>query len=106
MRNLNFNLKAFAAAMLALVLPPATHAQAAPAAPAAAQLLQADQVVVIEDDGVRIEETRRRGQVVQVQVQSKLGNTRSYGIVVKPSTEPASQQRGVSGRSAWQVLSF
>ena len=64
-----------------------------------------EQVAVIDDDGARIEETRRRGQVVHVQVQSKLGNTRSYGIGVKPSAEPASQ-RGVSGRAAWHLFSF
>lgn len=65
-----------------------------------------EQLTVIEDDGARIEETRRRGQVVRVQVQSKVGNTRSYDIVVKPSAEPASQQRGAAGRSAWQLFSF
>ena len=62
--------------------------------------------MVIEDDGVRIEETRRRGQVVRVQVQSKVANSRGYDIVVKPSAEPASQQRGNAGRSAWHLLSF
>jgi hypothetical protein len=65
-----------------------------------------DQVTVIEDDNARIEETRRRGQVVRVQVQSKVGQAPSYDIIVKPGLEPASQQRGAAGRSAWQVLSF
>ena len=85
----------------------AAQAQGLTAGPAAARtLLLADQVVVIEDDGARIEETRRRGQVVRVRVQSKLGNARSYDIVLRPGTEPASQQRGVAGRSAWHVFSF
>ncbi len=66
---------------------------------------QAEQVAVIEDDGARIEETRRRGQVVHVLVQSKVGPARSYDIAVKPSAEPASQ-RGVSGRAAWHLFSF
>ena len=65
-----------------------------------------EQLTVIEDDNARIEETRRRGQVVRVQVQSKVGQVRSYEIVFKPGAEPASQQRGAAGRSAWQVLSF
>ena len=43
---------------------------------------------------------------MRVQVQSKVGNARSYDIVLKPSAEPASQQRGSAGRSAWQLFSF
>ena len=109
MHHLNFSIlaSASAAALAAMSLITAAQAQAVTAGPAAAKaLLLADQVVVIEDDGARIEETRRRGQVVRVQVQSKLVNARSYDIVLKPSTEPASQQRGAAGRSAWHVFSF
>lgn len=100
---------------LALALPCWAAAQPlapvqAPAAAAASSTAPRsplpEQVTVIEDDNARIEETRRRGQVVRVQVQSKVGQVRSYDIVVKPGPEPASQQRGTAGRSAWQVLSF
>jgi len=77
-----------------------------PASSAAPRLPLPEQVTVIEDDNARIEETRRRGQVVRVQVQSKVGQVRSYEIIVKPGADPASQQRGAAGRSAWQVLSF
>ena len=94
----------------ALAWPGGAHAQALPAGPTAAAVAPRsplpEQVVVIEDEGARIEETRRRGQVVHVQVQSKLSGARSYGITLKPSAEPASQQRGTAGRSAWQVLRF
>ncbi len=93
-----------------LALHGTAQAQALPAGPTAAAAAPRgplpEQVVVIEDEGARIEETRRRGQVVQVQVQSKVGGARSYNIPLKPSAEPASQQRGTAGRSAWQVLSF
>ncbi len=112
-------LRLWAAVALALTGPLAAHAQSAPqdgpvspratsarAAAEAPRLPLPDQVTVIEDEGARIEETRRRGQVVRVQVQSKVGNTRSYDIVVKPGAEPASQQRGSAGRSAWQLFSF
>ncbi len=88
-----------AAAPTAAVPAISRTASAAPLVP------KAEQVAVIEDDGARIEETRRRGHVVHVQVQSKLTTTRGYDIPVKPSAEPASQ-RGVSGRSAWQLFSF
>ncbi len=104
MGNLHFNIAPLAA--LALLASPAAQAQLVSTAPAAAKALLADQVVVIEDDGARIEETRRRGQVVRVQVHSKVGPAHSYDIIVKPSAEPASQQRGAAGRSAWQVFSF
>ena len=102
--NLCILASASAAALAAMTLITAAQAQAVPAA--AKALLLADQVVVIEDDGARIEETRRRGQVVRVQVHSKLGNARSYDIVLRPGAEPASQQRGAAGRSAWHVFSF
>ncbi len=98
---------------LALALPCWAVAQPVATAPAVAsatstapRLPLPEQVTVIEDDNARIEETRRRGQVVRVQVQSKVGQVRSYDIVVKPGPEPASQQRGAAGRSAWQILSF
>ena len=106
-----------------LTLPPNANAQTTPSAQGAVAALPAtaavgrstaqaprpplpEQLTVIEDDGARIEETRRRGQVVRVQVHSKVGNAGSYDIVVKPSAEPASQQRGTAGRSAWQLFSF
>ena len=92
---------------LALALPWCAGAQPLAAGSSHAPRLPApEQVTVIEDDNARIEETRRRGQVVRVQVQSKVGHARSYDIVVKPGAEPASPQRGAAGRSAWQVLSF
>jgi hypothetical protein len=44
--------------------------------------------------------------VVRVLVQSKVGQARSYDIVLKPGAEPSAAQRGAAGRSAWQLFSF
>ena len=66
-------------------------------------------VVVIEDDGVRIEEVRdaRRGGAAQrITVQSKLGQVRAYEIMVAPAGRDPSQGRGNAGRHAWSIFSF
>ena len=77
------------------------------AAAAAAASTTADRRV-IEDDGVRIEETRVRGQLSRVTVQSKLGTVRSYEIIVGPGGRDPSQKnaQGASGQRAWSVLNF
>jgi len=61
---------------------------------------------VIEDDGVRIEETRVGGAVRRVTVQSKVGNVRAYEIQVAPAGRDPSQERGNAGRRAWSLFSF
>ena len=102
-------------AQLALALAGAqpAWAQAVPPAPAAAASAAAapaprarDEVVVIEDDGVRIEETRVGGAVRRVTVQSKVGNVRAYEIQVAPAGRDPSQERGNAGRRAWSLFSF
>lgn len=102
-------------ALLALALAGAqpVWAQAQPPAPAAAASAAAaaaprarDEVVVIEDDGVRIEETRVGGAVRRVTVQSKVGNVRAYEIQVAPAGRDPSQERGNAGRRAWSLFSF
>jgi hypothetical protein len=80
-------------------------APAASAAPASAPRVR-DEVVVIEDDGVRIEETRVGGTVRRVTVQSKVGNVRAYEIQVAPAGRDPSQERGNAGRRAWSLFSF
>jgi len=87
-------------------------APAVPAsAPAASTPDSADRRV-IEDDGVRIEETRVRGQLSRVTVQSKLagrtGPVGSYEIIVGPGGRDPSQKnaQGASGQRAWSVLKF
>ena len=84
----------------------AERAAAARAKASSAKASSANTVVVIEDEGARIEETRKRGEVVRVQVQSKLGGAASYEITLRPGRDPSTQTPGSTGRSAWQVLSF
>lgn len=61
---------------------------------------------VIEDDGVRIEELRVRGQPVRITVQSKVAGARAYEIHPGHGGRDASQERGVAGTSGWRLLSF
>ena len=105
----------FRAALLLVALAAVTAAHAAePALPAPASAPSAALAAasadrrVIEDDGVRIEETRVRGQLSRVTVQSKLGAVRSYEIIVGPGGRDPSQKnaQGASGQRAWSVLNF
>lgn len=64
-------------------------------------------VTVIEDDNVRIEETRGRGGVVrQVTVQSKLPGAKPYEVQVAPAGRDPNQDKGSAGRRTWSVLNF
>ena len=81
---------------------------APPSAASAASAAASADRRVIEDDGVRIEETRVRGQLSRVTVQSKLGAVRSYEIIVGPGGRDPSQKnaQGASGQRAWAVSNF
>ena len=61
---------------------------------------------VSEDDGVRIEELRVRGETREILVQSKTGNVRSYQIVPAAAGRDLSQDRRNTGQRVWSVLSF
>jgi len=61
---------------------------------------------VIEDDHVRIEELRVRGQTRRITVQSKVQGAREYEIIVGHGGRDPSQDRGNAGRAAWRVLGF
>jgi hypothetical protein len=61
---------------------------------------------VSEDDGVRIEELRVRGETREITVQSKTGNVRSYQIVPAAAGRDLSQDRRATGQRVWTVLSF
>ena len=63
-------------------------------------------VMVIEDEGVRIEETRVHGSVQRVTVQSKVGGVRPYEVQVAPAGRDPSQERGNAGRRAWSIFDF
>ena len=87
---------------------PSVPVSAPAPAPAAAT---APDKQVIEDDNVRIEETRVRGQLSRITVQNKLGGRlgpNSYEIIVGPGGRDPSQKnaQGASGQRAWSVLSF
>lgn len=88
----------------AAVTPQSTSA-AGPAASAAQKAEPASTVRVIEDDRVRIEETRVRGQVQRVTVRSKLTG-QDYEIIVGPGGRDPSQKNDAGGQRAWSVFRF
>jgi hypothetical protein len=68
------------------------------------------EIIVIEDDAVRIEELRVRGQTQRILVTPKRGAGAAYQIL---TGDPSSSQpqgpnasRGASGQRVWHVLSF
>lgn len=78
---------------------------AAPAAtPAAARA--ATEMNVIEDDNVRIEETRQRGQLARVTVSPKGSTLGSYEINVGARGRDPSQDKSGAGQRVWSVLRF
>lgn len=89
-----------------LPAPPAAAVLPAASAAAPAAAASAAHVRVIEDDNVRIEETRdARGQLQRVTVKSKVGG-KSYEIIVPPGGKDSSQPRGTSGQAAWRLFDF
>jgi|OpeIllAssembly_1097287.scaffolds.fasta_scaffold151737_2 hypothetical protein len=88
-----------------------TAAPVAVAAPAGAASTPARDrltptLTVIEDDGVRIEEKRLRGQPQRITVQSKVGAARPYEIIVGTDGRDPSKDRGAVGQSAWSLFDF
>lgn len=65
---------------------------------------------VVEDEGVRIEELRVRGQLQRIVVQPKKGVLRPYEVLPLEGGRDPSQTRngqpGAAGKRVWQVLSF
>lgn len=80
-----------------------------PAASAARAAAPASGTRVLEDDRVRIEETRVRGQLRHVSVHSKLTGG-SYEIIVGPGgrdpSQNAAQRADGAGQRAWSLLRF
>jgi len=86
----------------------AAQPQPAASAPPAAVKSQ-PHVVVIEDDGARIEEVRdprAGGTARRITVQSKVGNVRAYEIQVAPPGRDPSQERGNAGQRTWSLFNF
>ncbi len=102
-----------AAALGLLALATVCQAQTAPAAvsssasaPVRSTADAAPQLKVVEDDNVRIEETRLRGAPTRIVVHSKLPGVMPYEIQVAPGGRDRSQTRGSAGQSAWTFFSF
>ncbi len=104
-----------------LTLPPGASAQpaAAPARAASASVSASasapaaprasSSVRVIEDDQVRIEETRVRGQIQRITVAPKGspgGTMRPYEINVGAGGRDPSQDKSGAGQRVWSVLRF
>jgi hypothetical protein len=86
---------------------PAAVTPATPAAPAAAASVPAaSSRKVLEDDRVRIEETRMRGQVHNVVVHSKLPGVKSYEVIMPPLGKDPSQNKGAAGKRTWSLFDF
>lgn len=68
------------------------------------------QHTVIEDDGVRVEELRVRGQVRRIVVHTKGERGSTYEIVPADGARDMSpnptNSRGAAGKSLWTVLAF
>ena len=79
---------------------------AASAPSAAARAAAAPHLQVIEDDAVRIEELRVRGQPQRITVHSKVAGARPYEILVGPAGRDPSQDRGAHGRRTWSLVDF
>jgi len=61
---------------------------------------------VLEDDAVRIDELRVRGQVQRILVTPKAAGARPYEIVPADAARDAAQHRGLAGQSLWHLFSF
>jgi hypothetical protein len=86
--------------LLACAGPVFAQAASAPAAKPPAH------VQVIEDDNVRIEESRNRGRVQSITVQNKTSPLPAYQVQVAPAGRDPSQEKGNAGKRTWQLLSF
>ncbi|MDQ2779179.1 MAG: hypothetical protein M3Y32_06450, partial [Pseudomonadota bacterium] len=79
---------------------------AAPAASAASAPETALKRNVIEDDNVRIEETRLRGLPTRITVRNKSTGGSSYEILTGPNGKDPSQDKGAAGQRAWSLFDF
>ena len=61
---------------------------------------------VAEDDQVRIEELRVRGEPQRITVRSKLPGVKAYEIVPANGGRDLSQDKRSAGQRVWSILSF
>jgi hypothetical protein len=64
------------------------------------------QRTVLEDDRVRIEELRVRGQVQRVVVRNKNSNLKDYEVLTGDAGRDPSQRGRAAGQRVWHILSF
>ena len=88
-------------ALLVLLATAAVRAEDKPAPPEPVV-----QRTVTEDDLVRIEEVRVRGQTRRIVVRSKLPGAPAYEIGTSTDGRDLSQDRRSEGRSFWKLFSF
>lgn len=84
----------------------AARAPATAASGAAGAARPGSDVRVIEDDQVRIEETRVRGQLQRVTVAPKGSRMGPYQINVGAGGRDPSQDKSAAGQRVWSVLQF
>jgi Ni/Co efflux regulator RcnB len=84
----------------------APDAAAAKAAAPAASAPAAFEKKVLEDDKVRIEESRVRGQTQAITVKSKLRGVKDYEIIMPPLGKDPSQDSGAAGKRTWHLFDF
>jgi hypothetical protein len=61
----------------------------------------------VEDDNLRVDELRVRGETKRITVQGKRGGPTSYEIVpAEGGRDPSSNAKGSAGQRVWQVFSF
>jgi len=84
----------------------ALAAPALVAAPADDKPEPAVQKIVTEDDGVRIEELRFRGETRSITVKSKIRGARPYEIVPPTGARDPSQAGSTTGQRVWNVFAF
>jgi len=96
--------------VLLVLMSLALRAAAQVAAPAPTPPKPAEPAIkrtVVEDDQVRIEELRVRGQVQRITISPKASGVRPYEIAPPDSgRDPSQQSKGISGHSLWQLFSF
>jgi len=90
----------------ALALPLSAAAQDAPSPLPQRGSEPAVQHLVAEDDNVRIEELRVRGQTQRIVVRSKMAGVRPYEVLPAGQGRDLSQDKRAIGQRVWSVFSF
>jgi hypothetical protein len=84
----------------------AVRAGPADAPPAPVKGEPAVQRIVVEDDSVRIDELRFRGQTQRISVKPKMAGAKAYDIVPGAAGNDPSQHKDSAGQRVWHLLTF